>query len=466
MKRYSLKTDLVLRFALIVLAVISVISIASNILINRQFERYVMQQQNIQAEEIADNLASQYNSETASWNLDYVHGMGMYALNEGYVIKLYDKNEVILWDAEHHDMTLCHDVMESIKLRMKEERPELEGEFVVRRFELSQGGEVIGYLDISFYSPYYLNENAFKFLNALNRILVVVGMVSLAGAVLMGLALANYITVPISKTVELTKQISEGNYRIHFQDGIKSRELWELTQAVDQMAENLEQQENLRRRLTSDVAHELRTPIANISSYMEMMIEEVWEPTPERLKSCYDELQRISSMVSDLERLRQEENENLILEKMDVDLLEFAHAAAGQFERQFAEKHQICTVDGEAAVVPVDKDRMQQVMTNLISNAVKYTGEGGKIHISVENTPDAGILKISDNGIGISKQDCKRIFERFYRTDQSRNRKTGGAGIGLTIVKAIVQAHGGKIMVESEPQKGSCFTVIIPKEKN
>lgn len=463
MKKYSLKTEFVFWFALIVLAVILVISVASNILINRQFEQYVMQQQNNQAEEIADNLASQYDGETDAWNLDYVHGMGMYALNEGYVIKLYDKNGAMLWDAEHHDMTLCHDVMEAIQLRMKEERPELEGEFVARRFELLQSEELIGYLDISYYSPYYLNENAFRFLTALNRILIAVGLISLLGAVFMGLVLANYITVPISKTVEITKQISEGNYRIHFQEGIKSRELWELTQAVGQMAENLEQQENLRRRLSSDVAHELRTPIANISSYMEMMIEEMWEPTPERLKNCYDELQRISSLVSDLERLRQEENENLILKKTDVDLLEFARTVAGQFETQFADKHQTCTVEGEITVVPVDRDRMQQVMTNLISNAVKYTGEGGRIHILTENKPDAGVLKISDNGIGISGQDCKRIFERFYRADQSRNRKTGGAGIGLTIAKAIVQEHGGRIMADSELGKGSCFTVVIPK---
>ncbi len=390
----------------------------------------------------------------------------MYALDDGYITKLYDKEENALWDAENHDMTLCHQVMDSIAKRMQEERPDLEGDFVTKRFELEGEGQIIGYLDISYYSPYYLNDNAFQFLSVLNRILIAVGVVSMAGAILMGLLLANYIAKPISKTVEITKQISDGDYSTRFHDGIKTKELSELAQAVDQMAETLEQQETLRKRLTSDVAHELRTPLANVSSYLEMMSEEVWEPTPERLQKCYDELQRISNLVSDLERLRQAENENMRLEKTEVDLLELTRTVVEQFETQVAAKQQNCTVDGEQSVVPVDRNRMQQVITNLLSNAIKYTRDGGSIHLSVENTPDMDIIRVQDNGIGISEQDCKLIFERFYRTDQSRNRKTGGAGIGLTIVKVIVHAHGGKVSVTSELGKGSCFTVILPKTSN
>ena len=154
MKQYSLRTGIIFRFAVIVLAVIASISIAANFFISRQFEQYVMQQQNAQAEELADNLASQYSSTTDSWNLDYVHGMGMYALDDGYIIKLYDRNGTILWDAENHDMTLCHQVMNMIDERMEKERPDMDGEIVTRQFVLTQAGQTVGYLDVRYYSPY------------------------------------------------------------------------------------------------------------------------------------------------------------------------------------------------------------------------------------------------------------------------------------------------------------------------
>lgn len=463
MKHYSLRTMIAVRFALIVLAVVFLISIAANILIGRQFEKYVGEQQRKTAEELAQNISYQYDGASGEWNIDYIHGLGMYALNEGYIIKLYDDNGETVWDAEHHDMTLCARMMDTISVRMQEKRSDIQGEFVSHRVVLKQEDKEIGFLDISYYSPYYLTENDFQFMEALNRILIAVGIVSLLGAVIMGLILANSITKPIARTVKITKQISDGDYNIRFRDDVRTRELSGLVCAVNQMAESLEKQENMRKRLTSDVAHELRTPIANISSYLEAIIEGVWEPTPERLQNCYDELDRISKLVSDLERLRQVEYENLILHKTDVDLLELTQTVIRNFENRLVQKNLCCTVNGSSAVVSVDSDRMQQVVTNLVSNAVKYSNENGNIRVLIEDKKDFAAIRVEDDGIGIAEEDLNLIFERFYRTDKSRNRKTGGAGIGLTIAKTIVQAHGGSILVESKVGYGSRFTVVLPK---
>lgn len=463
MKHYSLRTMIAVRFALIVLAVVFLISIAANILIGRQFEKYVGEQQRKTAEELAQNISYQYDGASGEWNIDYIHGLGMYALNEGYIIKLYDDNGETVWDAEHHDMTLCARMMDTISVRMQEKRSDIQGEFVSHRVALKQEDKEIGFLDISYYSPYYLTENDFQFMEALNRILIAVGIVSLLGAVIMGLILANSITKPIARTVKITKQISDGDYNIRFRDDVRTRELSGLVCAVNQMAESLEKQENMRKRLTSDVAHELRTPIANISSYLEAIIEGVWEPTPERLQNCYDELDRISKLVSDLERLRQVEYENLILHKTDVDLLELTQTVIRNFENRLVQKNLCCTVNGSSAVVSVDSDRMQQVVTNLVSNAVKYSNENGNIRVLIEDKKDSAAIRVEDDGIGIAEEDLNLIFERFYRTDKSRNRKTGGAGIGLTIAKTIVQAHGGSILVESKVGYGSRFTVVLPK---
>lgn len=463
MKRCSLRFSLAIRFALLVLVAISLISVAANMMVSHEFEEYVKEQQELEASDIARNISGQYSAANGGWNIDYIHGMGMYALESGFIIKLYDVDENLLWDAEHHDMTLCHEVMQSITVLMQEKRPDLDGDFVTHRYDLKQSGMIVGYLDISYYSPYYMNENAFQFFTALNRILLVVGSVSLIGAIIMGILLANHIVKPISKAVEITKKISGGDYDTRFKETIRIKELHELAYAVTQMAETLEEQEAMRKRLTSDAAHELRTPVANLSSYMEIMIDGAMDPTPERLQSCYDELQRLSGLISDLERLCQEENENLVLDKSDVDLRELSQAVMGNFEIQLREKHLDGLVTGDASIVSIDRGRMQQVLTNLVSNAIKYSNDSGIVRVVIEDTKESGMIHVEDSGIGIPQEDLKRIFERFYRTDKSRNRKTGGAGIGLTIAKAIVQAHKGKLIVESEEGKGSRFTVVLPK---
>ena len=135
----------------------------------------------------------------------------------------------------------------------------------------------------------------------------------------------------------------------------------------------------------------------------------------------------------------------------------------GSFESQIRKKHLNVQVTGDASIISVDRGRIQQVITNLVSNAVKYSHDGGVVRVVIEDTKDNVMIHVEDRGIGIPQEDLCRIFERFYRTDKSRNRKSGGAGIGLTIAKTIVQAHKGKISVESEEGKGSRFTVVLPK---
>lgn len=460
----KLSTQLSVGFILIVLIAISLISLAANILINKQFEKYVEKQQKNFAENMTNVLAPQYNSDTDEWNLDYIHGFGMYALRDGYIIKLYDQEQNVVWDAQNHDMTLCYQVMQEISSQMEDKRPNLHGDFVTLRYSLNQKGNIVGYLDVSYYSPYYFNENDFRFLDSLNQILFIVGALSIAGAAIAGVILARRLSAPIAKTTEITREISEGNYAIRFESNVRTQELSRLSEAVNHMAFNLETQENIRRQLTSDVAHELRTPIANVSSQLEAIIEGVWEPTTERLQSCYDELGRISDMISDLEKLRQIENENMILHKEAVDLLELSRTVSMAFEPEMDRKQLTCTVGGDSAVVLGDPKRLHQVIANLLSNAVKYSAEGGHIQVRIQDGAKTASLRVEDRGIGIAKKDQSLIFERFYRTDRSRNRKTGGAGIGLTIARAIVQAHGGKIAVESKEGYGSKFIVTLPKK--
>lgn len=462
MKR-KISTQLAAGFAFIVLITVAVISVTANGLISRQFEQYVAQQRKMSSEQLAQSLSFQYHAEDGTWNVDYIHGLGMYALKDGYLIRLSDAEGQVIWDAENHDMTLCHQIMQDIRTQMSQRRPDLDGNFTTYRYDLKQNDEVIGYLDVSYYSPYYLNESDFRFLDSLNRILLVVGICAAVAAAAAGAVLAKSLSVPLLKVTEITRKISDGDYgaRLENENG-QTQEIAALSGAVNHMAERLERQETLRRRLTSDVAHELRTPVANVSLNLEMMLDEVWEPTKDRLQSCYEELGRISGIISDLEKLRQMEAENMNLELEPVNLLELAQAVETAFEPDLKKKKLTCEVSGEAAAVMGDQRRLHQVIFNLVSNAVKYSTEGGSIQIRVKQEKHKAVLIVEDQGIGMAEEELPLIFERFYRTDLSRSRKTGGAGIGLAIVKAIVQAHQGTVTVTSKVGCGSRFTVTLP----
>lgn len=462
MKR-KISTQLAAGFAFIVLITVAVISITANGLISHQFEQYVAQQRKMSSEQLAQSLSFQYHAEDGTWNVDYIHGLGMYALKDGYLIRLSDAEGQVIWDAENHDMTLCYQIMQDIRTQMSQRRPDLDGNFTTYRYDLKQNDEVIGYLDVSYYSPYYLNESDFRFLDSLNRILLVVGICAAVAAAAAGAVLAKSLSVPLLKVTEITRKISDGDYgaRLENENG-QTQEIAALSGAVNHMAERLERQETLRRRLTSDVAHELRTPVANVSLNLEMMLDEVWEPTKDRLQSCYEELGRISGIISDLEKLRQMEAENMNLELEPVNLLELAQAVETAFEPDLKKKKLTCEVSGEAAAVMGDQRRLHQVIFNLVSNAVKYSTEGGTIQIRVKQEKHKAVLIVEDQGIGMAEEELPLIFERFYRTDLSRSRKTGGAGIGLAIVKAIVQAHQGTVTVTSKVGCGSRFTVTLP----
>jgi two-component system sensor histidine kinase BaeS len=222
-------------------------------------------------------------------------------------------------------------------------------------------------------------------------------------------------------------------------------------------------QELLRKRLTSDVAHELRTPVATLQSHMEAMIDGIWEPDVERLRSCQEEIVRIGKMVGDLEKLARYESENATLEREHFDLSELVKRQLQNFENEFLSKNITADFKGSEEIVFADRDKISQVVVNLLSNALKYTQPGGRVRVAVKGSEDVAELVVKDNGRGIPEEDLPYIFERFYRADKSRNRMTGGSGIGLTITRTIVEAHGGSIEVHSIIDIGTEFIVTLPK---
>jgi signal transduction histidine kinase len=211
------------------------------------------------------------------------------------------------------------------------------------------------------------------------------------------------------------------------------------------------------------LSHELRTPLTSVATHLEAMMMGIWEPTQERLNSCHEEILRLTSLVKDLENLTKVESDVFHLDKTEVELKELVEAVLDTFQGEMQAKHLTYQVTGEKSVVLADRDRIKQVVLNLLSNAVKYTPEGGSITVQVMDNSAESTILVSDTGIGIPDKDIDHIFERFYRTEKSRSRQTGGAGIGLTIVKSIMEAHNGTVEVFNKEGEGSTFIIRLPK---
>lgn len=461
--KQSIKTKVSSTISVIILLTVGMISILSNYFINEKFADYITRQMDLKAQIISSSLSQQYMSSTNKWDLEYIHTIGMFSLYEGYLLKVYDDQDRILWDAQAHDMSLCIQIMDDISERMRIKYPQIEGEITSTNYPLSQAGQTIGTVSISYYGPYFLNENDFQFIDSLNKILFGIGSVAFIISIMIGHMLAKRLSSPILKTVEATKEITDGNYNVRLEEETGTKELDLLINSINHLAGSLEKMEKLRKQLTEDVAHELRTPITILQSYIEAIIEGVWEPSTERLQSCYDETIRIGKLVSDLEKLAKVESDNIRLDKVELNLYQLIDQVINSMDKEITNKKLKVNLHGPKIAITADQDRFRQVIVNLLSNAIKYSTEEGNIDFKIIDDKDIAGFRIIDDGIGIPANELPFIFERFYRADKSRNRLTGGAGIGLTIVKSIVEAHGGKIKVESKLGEGSSFLVELPK---
>ncbi|MDR2136997.1 MAG: HAMP domain-containing protein, partial [Synergistaceae bacterium] len=259
-KQRSLKAKLSLDIALVALLTVALISVLSNIFINRRFEDYILEQQRQRTEEILSSLSQQYDESVGIWNLNFVHAIGMHALYDGYIIKAYDALGDLLWDAEACDMSACVQVIEDISREMRTSSPGLGGKFTETDFALTRDGQKIGKVRINYFAPYFFNENDVLFLEGLNTILAGSAVFSLLLAATVGCLLARHISNPIRRTAEVAKQMSRGDYVVRIEEKTSIAELEDLMVSVNRLARSLGEQENLRKQLTADVAHELRTP--------------------------------------------------------------------------------------------------------------------------------------------------------------------------------------------------------------
>jgi len=458
----KLRTRLSLSYVLLALFLVALISLLTNVFLERQFKDYIIKQQNARNIELVNLISQQYDKKENLWNNSTIENIGINALEQGLIIKVINSEGGAVWDATVHNNGLCTQMINHMAYNMTSRYPDFKGSYMVQKYPMQQDETLIGSVEIGYYGPFFFSDNDLAFINTLNKLLAAAGLFSLLLALILGTVTARRISRPISKAIESAREIGRGHYKNRIADDSKTVEIAELASTINDLANSLEKQEQLRKRLTADVAHELRTPLATLQSHVEAMIDGVWEPNAARLGSCHEEILRISRMVGDLEKLAQYESENLILRKEKFDLMELAGQLLQNFQAEFMRKNIEVSLRGETSWVLADRDKISQVIINLLSNALKYAPEGRQVNIQVGQEENRVILKVKDTGIGIAPEDLPHVFERFYRADRSRTRETGGSGVGLAIVKAIVNAHGGSVSVQSFPDEATTFTVALP----
>ncbi len=305
-----------------------------------------------------------------------------------------------------------------------------------------------------------------EFLNSVHNSLIWVGSAIVLVGLAASYALARSITVPLRRLSTGVQEIERGNFA-HKVQVDSNDEVQQLAAAFNRMSEALETNNRLRKQLLADIAHELKTPLSVIQGNLEGMIDGVVDTDKEQLNSLFEESIHLNRLINDLRDLSLAEAGQLSLEKAPADVNQLVSHAVGMVKRLAEEKKIQVECDlGGLPALEIDANRMRQVVFNLLTNAVRYTNTGGKVTVAtaVEQREDKEWVAVSvrDTGQGIAPEDLPHIFDHFYRADKSRNRRSGGTGIGLAIVKQLVETHGGSVLVDSRPGEGSCFKVLLP----
>jgi len=302
------------------------------------------------------------------------------------------------------------------------------------------------------------------FLASVNRALLLAAMAAGLVAAVLAIGLSHHILGPIEALTAAARRMEKGDLsqRVEVKSG---DEIGELSRAFNAMAESLARLEELRRNMVTDVAHELRTPLSNIRGYLEALRDGMVKPSRELLDSLYEEVMLLNRLVDDLQELALAEARQLRLERRPVALASIVdNAVEAARPRATAKgiKLQVHLPE-DLPLVDVDPQRIGQALGNLLSNALTHTPSGGEVVIAAQARGTEVEVSVSDTGEGIPPEHLPYIFERFYRVDKSRSRATGGTGLGLAITKQLVEAHGGRIEVESEVGRGTRFTFTLPR---
>lgn len=434
---------------------IAFITIIANISITIFFSNYVKERRSKDDERVVryiEQVYEDYNEFNEQSLMSIIH----YSLSESVTVRIRDLKDTIIWNSGTSD--LINDIVE------KENN---ESSLSYRNYPMTYKDKVIGSIDVGRSKSIISTFEDKQFVSTINIVFAIAFIFSLVLAILSGSRVSKKFLKPIYQIIENTNLIKNGKYKEIEEVTTDTYELHELSRSIKELSERLNNQELLRRRLTSDMAHELRTPLTTLQSHIEAFMDKIWEPDRKRLAMVHEEIIHLTKLIKELSDLSIIESDEIILNKEEINVSELLNNVVEGFKPMLINKNiSLKQKIQDFVVLSCDKDHLKRIFMNLLSNAYKYTNENGNIHITLEKDHNFVRFVIEDTGIGISKEDLKYVFERFYRSDLSRSRGTGGTGIGLTITKSLVEANHGEIQIESKEGEGTKIICVFSSIKS
>ncbi len=435
---------------------IGTVSIIANIGTSVKFKQYIREKHDKRNRLIIDILKTSYikNGFFEKKSLDIVD---MYSMMDNLKVTLYNENKSVVWKADYIGHSMKIENLATVGTYITSNK-----KLGFEKIDIFSNSKIVGTLIIEYDGKYTLSQRDINFLSEFNNWIIFSGFISIIISFFLSRIFAKEIVRPINTINESAKKICNGDVEFTIKQNSSIKEAFELTETINKMAFSLKEQKKLRKQLVSDMSHEIRTPLSTIQSHIEALIDGVWTPTVSRLESIYEEIKRLSKLIKEIEKIDELENNKFTVEKTIFNISSSINSVIENFMAEAHSKNiTLTSTISEAEVIEADIDKFKQLIINIISNSIKYSNYGGNITISFQTDNNKKILKISDTGIGISSEHLPYIFERFYRADSSRTRATGGTGIGLAVVKSIIDAHGWKLSVVSEENRGSSFIIEI-----
>ncbi len=363
--------------------------------------------------------------------------------------RLYDREGRLVWDGSNSP---------SVSALTPEEHQRS-----IRLQDVS--GDSIGYLLIVGVASPVQQADEENLVNILNEAAVRAAVIAALIALLIALILGAGLLRPVRQVTAAAQKIAEGD--LSQQVPVQGDdELASLARSFNTMSESLRRSEERRRKMTADIAHELRTPISVQRAHLEALLDGVYEISPENIKPVLEQTELLTRLVDDLRTLALVDSGELELEYRWVDLARVVAEAVENFQSSAAHRRVELVWQSQppASIPPVwgDADRLVQILNNLLSNALRFTPEGGKIRLTLNHHAGGIELSVRDSGEGIPFESLPHIFERFYRADHARSRDLGGSGLGLAIARQLAKAHGGDLAAANHPQGGAVFTLRLP----